>query len=63
MADLMAVGGGDIFVGGALPFGVAKVGIDTYEANVTISTLNGGWTPQGNVTAISMHVQLFSIMC
>nr|OQO29523.1 hypothetical protein B0A51_02615 [Rachicladosporium sp. CCFEE 5018] len=49
-----AFGGGDIFVGGAVPFGVAKVGIDTYEDNVTLSTLNGGYTPQGRVTAISM---------
>lgn len=44
----------DIFVGGALPFGVAKVGIDTYEDNVTLNTLNGGYTPNGRVTAISM---------
>ncbi|KAK1037022.1 hypothetical protein LTR74_018832, partial [Friedmanniomyces endolithicus] len=50
----LAFGGGDIFVGGALPFGVAKVGIDTYEDNVTFSTLNGGYTPLGRVTAISM---------
>ncbi|KAF2190773.1 glycoside hydrolase family 92 protein [Zopfia rhizophila CBS 207.26] len=49
-----AFGGGDIFVGGAVPFGVIKVGIDTYEANRSISTLNGGYTPNGNVTAISM---------
>ncbi|KAF2116762.1 glycosyl hydrolase [Lophiotrema nucula] len=49
-----AFGGGDIFVGGAVPFGVVKVGIDTYEANRSISTLNGGYTPNGNVTAISM---------
>jgi hypothetical protein len=44
----------DIFVGGALPFGVVKVGIDTYEDNVTYSTLNGGYTPNGRVTAVSM---------
>lgn len=50
----LAFGGGDIFVGGAVPFGVAKVGIDTWESNVTLSTLNGGYTPQGNVTAITM---------
>lgn len=50
----LAFGGGDIFVGGALPFGVVKVGIDTYEDNVTLNTLNGGYTPQGRVTAISM---------
>lgn len=50
----LAFGGGDIFVGGALPFGVAKVGIDTYEDNVTFSTINGGYTPEGRVTAISM---------
>lgn len=50
----LAFGGGDIFVGGALPFGVVKMGIDTYEDNVTFSTFNGGNTPQGRVTAISM---------
>ncbi|KAM0820208.1 putative Glycosyl hydrolase [Seiridium cardinale] len=50
----LAFGGGDIFVGGALPFGVAKVGIDTYEHNISYSTINGGWTPKGSVTAISM---------
>ncbi|KAI6899081.1 alpha-1,2-mannosidase, putative subfamily [Hortaea werneckii] len=50
----LAFGGGDIFVGGALPFGVAKVGIDTYEDNVTYSTINGGYTPNGHVTGISM---------
>ncbi|CAG8024975.1 unnamed protein product [Penicillium salamii] len=49
-----AFGGGDIFVGGALPFGVAKVGLDTTAANWTTATLNGGWTPDGNVTGISM---------
>ncbi|KAF3010268.1 hypothetical protein E8E14_001902 [Neopestalotiopsis sp. 37M] len=50
----LAFGGGDIFVGGALPFGVVKLGIDTYEQNVSYSTINGGWTPEGTVTAISM---------
>ncbi|KAI5357668.1 Putative alpha-1,2-mannosidase, six-hairpin glycosidase superfamily [Septoria linicola] len=49
-----AFGGGDIFVGGAVPFGVAKVGIDTYETNLSYSTINGGWTPKGIVTGISM---------
>ena len=49
-----AYGGGDIFVGAALPFGVAKVGIDTTAVNQTLATLNGGWTPDGNVTGISM---------
>jgi hypothetical protein len=48
-------GGGDIFVGGARPFGVAKVGIDTTAANWSVAMLNGGWTPDGNVTAISKH--------
>ncbi|KAL2003273.1 hypothetical protein VTN02DRAFT_4483 [Thermoascus thermophilus] len=47
-------GGGDIFVGGARPFGVVKVGLDTTAANWSIATLNGGWTPDGNVTGISM---------
>lgn len=50
----LAFGGGDIFIGGALPFGVSKVGIDTYETNVSFSTINGGWTPQGLVTGVSM---------
>jgi putative alpha-1,2-mannosidase len=50
----LAFGGGDIFVGGALPFGVVKLGIDTYEDNVTFSTINGGYTPQGRVTGVSM---------
>lgn len=50
----LAYGGGDIFVGGAVPFGVAKVGIDTWETNISFSTTNGGWTPQGLVTGISM---------
>ncbi|KAI9706203.1 MAG: hypothetical protein M1820_004964 [Bogoriella megaspora] len=50
----LAFGGGDIFVGGAVPFGVTKVGLDSYETNTTYSTLNGGYTPQGYVTAFSM---------
>lgn len=37
-----------------MPFGVVKMGIDTYEENVTYATLNGGWTPKGLVTGISM---------
>ncbi|OJZ86765.1 glycoside hydrolase family 92 protein [Aspergillus luchuensis CBS 106.47] len=47
-------GGGDIFVGGARPFGVVKVGIDTTAANWSLAVLNGGWTPDGNVTAVTM---------
>ncbi|KAF2774055.1 glycosyl hydrolase [Teratosphaeria nubilosa] len=50
----LAFGGGDIFVGGALPFGVVKFGIDTWEDNITFSTTNGGYTPLGRVTAVSM---------
>jgi putative alpha-1,2-mannosidase len=49
-----AYGGGDIFVGGAVPFGMVKLGIDTYEEPVNQSALNGGWTPQGKVTGISL---------
>lgn len=49
-----AYGGGDIFVGGARPFGVAKVGIDTTAVDWATATLNGGYTPDGNVTGISM---------
>ncbi|XBQ88319.1 hypothetical protein V6000_003946 [Aspergillus fumigatus] len=46
-------GGGDIFVGGARPFGMVKLGTDTTAANRSIAVLNGGWTPGGNVTAIT----------
>jgi len=49
-----AFGGGDIFICGAVPFGVVKVGIDTYETNLTLSTINGGYTPQGLATGVSM---------
>ena len=50
----LAFGGGDIFVGGAVPFGVSKVGLDTYETNTSFATINGGYTPKGLVTAVSM---------
>ncbi|KUJ11851.1 uncharacterized protein LY89DRAFT_738496 [Mollisia scopiformis] len=56
-----AFGGGDIFVGGAVPFGLAKVGIDTYKDNITLSTLNGGYTPMGKATAFSMIHEYVSI--
>lgn len=44
--------GGNVFPGAALPFGVVKVGIDTTEFNSSID-VNAGYTPDGNVTAIS----------
>lgn len=47
-------GGGDIFVGGAVPFGMVKLGIDTFEIPINQSALNGGWTPKGKVTGISL---------
>lgn len=50
----MIDGGGDIFVGASLPFGVVKSGIDTYDTPVNISASNGGYTPQGKVTGISL---------
>ncbi|KAF2117322.1 glycosyl hydrolase family 92-domain-containing protein [Lophiotrema nucula] len=49
-----AYGGGDIFVGGAVPFGMVKLGLDTFEEPVNQSALNGGWTPKGKVTGISL---------
>jgi putative alpha-1,2-mannosidase len=49
-----ADGGGDIFVGGAVPFGMVKLGLDTYEEPINQSALNGGWTPQGYVTGVSL---------
>lgn len=51
---LVKDGGGDIFVGAAVPFGVVKVGIDTWEGFGADSVTNGGWTPKGNVTAVTM---------
>ena len=47
-------GGGDVFVGGAVPFGMVKLGLDTYEEPINQSALNGGWTPQGYVTGVSL---------
>lgn len=44
--------GGNVFPGAARPFGVVKVGIDTTEFNSSID-VNAGYTPHGNVTAIS----------
>jgi putative alpha-1,2-mannosidase len=50
-------GGGDVFVGSTVPFGMVKLGIDTYEEPVNQSALNGGYTPKGYVTGVSMmHV-------
>ncbi|KAI9739309.1 MAG: hypothetical protein M1834_007522 [Cirrosporium novae-zelandiae] len=45
--------GGNVFPGATLPFGVTKVGIDTTVFNLSIDA-NAGYTPDGNVTAISM---------
>ncbi|KAI1798496.1 glycoside hydrolase family 92 protein [Daldinia bambusicola] len=44
---------GNVFPGASLPFGAVKVGIDTAEWNVSF-TANGGYTPDSNVTAITM---------
>lgn len=52
--DGTGFGGGDIFVSGARPFGVVKLGIDSTAANWSTAVLNGGWTPDGNVTGFSM---------
>ncbi|KAF2169680.1 glycoside hydrolase family 92 protein [Zasmidium cellare ATCC 36951] len=50
-------GGGDIWVGAAVPFGAVRFGLDTTAADGANSFLNGGWTPDGNVTAVSaLHV-------
>lgn len=45
--------GGNVFPGAALPFGAVKVGIDTTEFNQSTDA-NAGYTPDGNVTAITM---------
>ncbi|KAE8857708.1 hypothetical protein PTNB73_08956 [Pyrenophora teres f. teres] len=52
-----AYGGGDVFVGGAVPFGMVKLGIDTFEEPVNQSALKGGYTPKGHVTGISLMHQ------
>lgn len=41
-------------MGGAVPFGMVKIGLDSYEEPINQSALNGGWTPGGWVTGISM---------
>lgn len=33
---------------------MVKLGIDTHETPVNMSVLNGGWTPKGLVTGISL---------
>ena len=41
-------------MGAALPFSVVKLGIDTHDSPANESANNGGYTPQGNVTGISL---------
>jgi hypothetical protein len=36
---------------------MVKLGVDTYEEMVNMSVLNGGYTPQGYVTGISLMHQ------
>ncbi|KAH6659425.1 alpha-1,2-mannosidase family protein-like protein [Truncatella angustata] len=48
-----AYSAGNVFPGASLPFGAVKVGIDTTRWNVSFSA-NAGYTPDGNVTAITM---------
>ena len=42
-----AVGGGNVFPGAALPFGVVKFGIDTTAFDWTNVDANAGYTPDG----------------
>ncbi|KAF2765910.1 hypothetical protein EJ03DRAFT_299357 [Teratosphaeria nubilosa] len=55
-----AIAGGNSFPGASLPWGMAKPGIDTSYIGIPNGTAvdcNAGYTPLGNVTAISMtHV-------
>ncbi|KAK8855730.1 secreted glycosidase [Apiospora arundinis] len=48
-----AYSAGNVFPGATLPFGAVKVGIDTTRWNTSYSA-NAGYTPDGNVTAITM---------
>lgn len=48
--------GGNVFPGATLPFGAVKVGIDTTRWDTSYQA-NAGYTPEGNVTGITMlHV-------
>ncbi|TVY68627.1 putative secreted glycosidase [Lachnellula suecica] len=49
-----AAGGGNVFPGAALPFGVVKFGIDTTAFDWTNVDANAGYTPDGLVTGLSM---------
>lgn len=54
-----AIAGGNAFPGAALPWGMAKVGIDTSYTGLGALAVdcNAGYTPLGNVTGVSMlHV-------
>jgi putative alpha-1,2-mannosidase len=42
-----AIGGGNVFPGAALPFGVVKFGIDTTAFDWTNVDANAGYTPDG----------------
>ncbi|KAI1443281.1 glycoside hydrolase family 92 protein [Annulohypoxylon stygium] len=48
-----AFNAGNVFPGATLPFGAVKVGIDTTRWNISYAA-NGGYTPDGNVTGITM---------
>ncbi|RDW87775.1 alpha-1,2-mannosidase family protein-like protein [Coleophoma crateriformis] len=48
-----AYNSGNVFPGASLPFGAVKVGIDTTRWDTSFAA-NGGYTPDGNVTAITM---------
>lgn len=47
-------GGGAVFVGAAVPFGVVKLTMDTFVTNTSIAALQGGYTPNGLITGFSM---------
>lgn len=54
-----AIAGGNAFPGAALPWGMAKVGIDTSYIGLDDLAVdcNAGYSPLGNVTGVSMlHV-------
>ena len=48
------IGGGAVFVGAAVPFGVVKLTMDTFVKNTSIAALQGGYTPNGLITGFSM---------
>jgi putative alpha-1,2-mannosidase len=58
-----AIGGGNVFPGAALPFGVVKFGIDTTAFDWTNVDANAGYTPDGYGRSSILHNWLTLTHC